>query len=266
MIDKFREEYFFLSNFYEAPVTFEGLTYTNNEAAFQAQKCINPKDRIRFTTMSPSEAKKEGRKVSLRKDWEYIKVSVMSGLLKAKFDQNPDLKEKLLDTDDEYLIEGNTWGDRIWGQVDGQGKNLLGKLLMNLRSDYNLKIEIFDKNNEDIRQDILDFFDEQFSLEFNGEAVFQFYWHEIDREDTNIYRIVFEDFFKSWKSKYYDDFLHIYVDMKNEKITGYEVVSEDGVTHADNIVPEYIQSLTKDLVAIVNDNIKHNRDYYPYDL
>lgn len=145
MIDKFREEYYFLSNFYEAPVTFEGLTYTNNEAAFQAQKCINPKDRIRFTTMNPSEAKKEGRKVPLRKDWEDIKVSVMSELLKAKFDQNPDLKEKLLNTGDEYLVEGNTWGDKIWGQVNGQGQNILGNLLMDLRESYQKDLDNLDK-------------------------------------------------------------------------------------------------------------------------
>lgn len=145
MIDKFREEYYFLSNFYEAPITFEGLTYTNNEAAFQAQKCINPKDRVRFTAMGPSEAKKEGRKVPLRKDWENIKVSVMSALLKAKFDQNPNLKEKLLNTGDEYLVEGNTWGDRIWGQVNGQGQNILGNLLMDLRESYQKDLDNLDK-------------------------------------------------------------------------------------------------------------------------
>lgn len=65
-IDSFTGEYEFLSNFYVAPVTFDDLTYTNNEAAFQAQKCINPKDRIRFTTLNPTEAKKLGREIRLR--------------------------------------------------------------------------------------------------------------------------------------------------------------------------------------------------------
>ena len=73
-INEFRNDNYYLSNFYECPVTYDGLTYRNNEAAFQAQKCINPKDREQFTTLNPSEAKKFGRRVVLRKDWEDIKV------------------------------------------------------------------------------------------------------------------------------------------------------------------------------------------------
>ena len=48
-INSFRDEYYFLSNFYECSVTYNGLTYKNNEAAFQAQKCINPKDREKLS-------------------------------------------------------------------------------------------------------------------------------------------------------------------------------------------------------------------------
>ena len=55
-INEFRNDNYFLSNFYECPVTYDGLTYRNNEAAFQAQKCINPKDREQFTTLNSSEA------------------------------------------------------------------------------------------------------------------------------------------------------------------------------------------------------------------
>ena len=62
MIKEFRNEYFFLSNFFTIPVSFMGLTYQSNEAAFQAMKCINPKDREQFTHLNPSEAKKLGRK------------------------------------------------------------------------------------------------------------------------------------------------------------------------------------------------------------
>lgn len=134
-IDSFQGEYFFLSNFYGAPVTYEGLTYQNNEAAFQAQKCSDTKDREAFTNMNPSEAKKEGRKVLLRKDWEQIKMSVMAGIVKAKFEQNEELAKKLLATGDAYLEEGNDWGDRIWGTVNGQGANCLGMILMNTREE-----------------------------------------------------------------------------------------------------------------------------------
>lgn len=132
-IDSFTGKYEFLSNFYVAPVVFEGLTYNNNEAAFQAQKCIDPKDRSKFTKLNPTEAKKLGREIQLRKDWEQIKIQVMRGVVEAKFTQNPELAWKLLDTGDTYLEEGNTWGDRIWGTVDGQGANNLGKILMVVR-------------------------------------------------------------------------------------------------------------------------------------
>ncbi len=132
-IDSFRNEYFFLSNFYEAPVTYEGLTYQNNEAAFQAQKCAAPKERESFTKMNPSEAKRAGSRVQLRKDWENIKISVMAAIVMAKFSQNSELAEKLLATGDAYLEEGNNWGDRIWGTVNGQGANCLGIILMDTR-------------------------------------------------------------------------------------------------------------------------------------
>ena len=138
-INEFRNDNYFLSNFYECPVTYDGLTYRNNEAAFQAQKCINPKDRERFTTLNSSEAKKLGRRVLLRKDWKDIKVQVMKEIVTAKFEQNEDLQQKLLDTGDAYLEEGNTWGDRIWGTVNGAGANNLGKILMEVRENIRLE-------------------------------------------------------------------------------------------------------------------------------
>lgn len=135
MINSFRGDYFFLSNFYEAPVIFEGIRYNNNEAAFQAQKCINIEDRKAFSTMNPSEAKKAGRKVKLRSDWEEVKVDLMYKIVRAKFLQNPQLGLKLFETKNEHLEEGNDWGDKIWGTVNGEGQNLLGKILMNIRDD-----------------------------------------------------------------------------------------------------------------------------------
>lgn len=134
-ITSFKGEYFFLSNFYEAPITYNGLTFKNGEAAFQAQKCVSDEERAEFTTMNPSAAKKHGRSVQLRKDWEAVKIHEMYGIVRAKFDQNPDLKEKLLATGDAYLEEGNTWGDRIWGMVNGIGANNLGRLLMSVRNE-----------------------------------------------------------------------------------------------------------------------------------
>lgn len=132
-IDSFSGEYEFLSNFYDAPVTFDGLTYRNSEAAFQAQKVLEKDARVGFTKLNPTEAKKLGRCVVLRKDWNDVKVDIMHAVVKAKFTQNPELAKKLIDTGDAYLEEGNTWGDRIWGTVNGQGANNLGKILMAVR-------------------------------------------------------------------------------------------------------------------------------------
>ena len=86
-----------------------------------------------FSTLSPSDAKKLGRKVVLRSDWESIKFSVMQEIVDAKFDQNPDIANKLIMTNNEYLEEGNNWGDKIWGTVNGVGANNLGKILMQTR-------------------------------------------------------------------------------------------------------------------------------------
>ncbi len=140
-INSFRDEYYFLSNFYECSVTYNGLTYKNNEAAFQAQKCINPKDREKFCNLRASESKKLGRRVVLRKDWEDIKIKVMTDIVKAKFKQNEDLQKKLLATEDAYLEEENTWGDRIWGTVNGVGANNLGRILMNVRKELQLELD-----------------------------------------------------------------------------------------------------------------------------
>ena len=135
VIDSFKGKYFFLSNFYESPVIYEGITYLNNEAAFQAQKTLTNKERLAFSMLNPSQAKKLGRSVSLRSDWEDIKIDIMYNICKAKFTQNETLKTKLLKTGDATLIEGNTWGDKIWGQVNGVGENNLGKILMRIREE-----------------------------------------------------------------------------------------------------------------------------------
>ena len=66
---------------------------------------------------------------------EYTPTPIMEDIVKAKFSQNEELAEKLLATDDEYLIEGNTWGDRFWGAVNGEGRNQLGIILMQVRNE-----------------------------------------------------------------------------------------------------------------------------------
>ena len=132
-ISAFRGAYDFLSNFYPAPITYNGLVFQNNEAAFQVAKC--PERSAEFCFLNPSEAKRLGRRVKLRNDWDQIKDMVMYEICKAKFRQNPDLAERLISTSNFELIEGNNWGDHIWGVCDGYGENRLGKILMRIREE-----------------------------------------------------------------------------------------------------------------------------------
>ena len=135
MINCFRGKYFFLSNFYPAKVCYEGLMYKSAEAAFQAAKTLDNDTRIAFTKFNASIAKKEGRKIPLRKDWEEIKFKVMYDIVKDKFSRNKKLKSLLVQTGNEYLQEENTWGDRIWGTCNGYGQNMLGHILMQVRNE-----------------------------------------------------------------------------------------------------------------------------------
>jgi ribA/ribD-fused uncharacterized protein len=174
MITKFREDYAFLSNFWTAP--FEapwfhvrtepvetqrimGGTWLTVEHYFQAAKCGWWEGvgggKVILHAPNSREAKRLGRQVELRRDWERLKLQVMTEGLRLKFTQNPDLKAKLVATHPETLVEGNTWGDRYWGQVwepyhpDGwdyrndcpdtrglwRGENWLGKCLEMVREE-----------------------------------------------------------------------------------------------------------------------------------
>lgn len=134
-ITSFSGAYSFLSNFYITAVTYKGITYTNAEAAFQAQKTLNPTHQEQFHNADPRTAKRLGKKVELRADWEDIKDDIMYEVVKAKFSQNETIKQWLLETGDATLIEGNTWGDTYWGICNGVGKNHLGNILMSVRDE-----------------------------------------------------------------------------------------------------------------------------------
>ena len=127
-------EYRWLSNFYPCKTEFDGRLYKCSEAAYMAAKLEHPEDRVRFEQYDGRTAKLEGRKVKLRPKWEYIKLGVMSQVLRSKFELNDNLLKKLLETGDKYLEETNWWKDTFWG-VDYKlgGKNMLGQLLMDIR-------------------------------------------------------------------------------------------------------------------------------------
>lgn len=142
-ITEFRGKYAFLSNFYHAPITYRGHRYANNEAAFQAQKTIYTKEQQKFYMShlsNPAVAKQLGRKLTLRPDWNQVKIRYMYEICFAKFLQHPNLLQALLATGDSVLIEDNTWGDRFWGCVDGFGENHLGNILMDIRSKLNTEL------------------------------------------------------------------------------------------------------------------------------
>lgn len=133
----FKGKYDFLSNMYpcEIKTQMEGKEYSFScvEAAFQASKC--PKRASEFISLNGFEAKKLGRLVELRKDWNEVRVEVMKELIKQKFSK-PDLLEKLKSINGE-IVETNCWGDTFWGKCYGKGENKLGKILMEIRDTEN---------------------------------------------------------------------------------------------------------------------------------
>ena len=140
MIKEFQKEYRFLSNFW--PCNIYGYGRTTVEHCYQASKCKNSADFNKImSARSPGEAKKLGKKVEIRENFEEEKRNIMLQFLRSKFsDLNPELKEKLLATGEEELQEGNYWGDTFWG-IDlrtGKGNNLLGKLLMQIRGELTI--------------------------------------------------------------------------------------------------------------------------------
>lgn len=145
-IDSFTDANFFLSNFYECPVSYNGITYNHTEGAFQAQKTLVENERKYVSSLTPGRAKRacskrglDGFKIKLRPDWEVVKDQIMYEVLVAKFTQNKDLAEKLIATGERVLIEGNTWHDNYWGDCTCNdckniyGKNQLGITLMKIR-------------------------------------------------------------------------------------------------------------------------------------
>ncbi len=154
---KFSEETSFLSNHYECPVKIGDITYLNSESAFQAQKTPDEKIRRKFAYLNPDEAKAKGRKITLRDDWENIKLEVMYGVCKAKFEQNENIKKELLATGNEELVEISD-NDEFWGLVNGAGENNLGRILMRVRN--NLKGFDVAKTVDSIIKWIRDYFNE----------------------------------------------------------------------------------------------------------
>lgn len=135
----FRGDYFFLSNFYPVPGGIHG--YPTVEHAYVAAKTTDRELRERIKACpTPAAAKKLGKTIPLRPDWEAIRLEVMEYLLRQKFSR-PELRELLLATGDTPLVEENLWHDNFWGNCVCRkctvipGQNHLGRLLMQVRDE-----------------------------------------------------------------------------------------------------------------------------------
>ena len=153
LIDNFKRDYYFLSNFHPSYVMYEGDIYPTVEHAFQAAKIAERKSRQFFTTLpTPDLAQYHGRRVELRPDWEQIKDKVMYDILRDKFSRDPN-KANLLATGNRPLIEGNNWHDNYWGVCScerckrnyNHGRNQLGKTLMQIRDELRKKDELWEE-------------------------------------------------------------------------------------------------------------------------
>lgn len=136
-VTEFKGDMHFLSNFYPAEFVWNHFLWPNSEAAYQAAKTNDPKVWSEFARQSnPYESKRLGKRLDIRPDWEKVKVKIMRDIVFEKFNQNPELRKKLLATGNAVLEEGNTWRDTFWGICppgSGNGENHLGKILMDVR-------------------------------------------------------------------------------------------------------------------------------------
>lgn len=143
VIDRFDgTEHAFLSNFAISPIAMPlwhpgaGHWASTVEHAFQAAKTEDEDEALKIISCGPpGQAKRLGRKVTLRAGWDEGRDVIMRALLELKFAPGSDLARKLLDTGDAELVEGNTWGDRYWGVCGGRGENRLGKMLVEIRAE-----------------------------------------------------------------------------------------------------------------------------------
>ena len=136
VIGPFDGEYRFLSNFFASSVVLDGEEYPSVEHAYQAAKTLvhSEQQQIKLAE-TPGKAKRLGRRVTLRSDWENVKIDVMARLVKQKFVSHSELTTKLLATGEAYLVEFNNWHDSFWGCSDGYGENHLGQILMQTRNE-----------------------------------------------------------------------------------------------------------------------------------
>lgn len=150
----YEQDYYVLSNFSAFTLKWEGRRFDTSEAAYHWMKfpltvgipeqTLVTRHSVRSMILyapSAHEAFKiaERNREHRRPDWDEVKVDVMRQILRAKADQHEYVKRKLLATGDRELIE-NSWRDTYWGCGEhGDGRNMLGKLWMEIRAELRSK-------------------------------------------------------------------------------------------------------------------------------
>lgn len=133
------------SNYHEGKLEYDGRVYGSSEAAYQSMKTNDLDLRNKFTTLSPDDAKKLGRKIEktnkFRTDWDNARLSVMQGIVRERLRQDKIFAKALSRTSGRLLVEDTTgWCDQYWGRCNcpvcrGRGQNMLGRTLTRLRKD-----------------------------------------------------------------------------------------------------------------------------------
>lgn len=213
-------EYGLFSNFSEHPVGVDGTTWQTTEHYFQAQKFL---DRDLWWKVmraeTPGEAAKIGRNREnpLRIDWEEIKDGVMKKAVLAKVMQHYEVRKMLLDTGDAILIE-HTKNDSYWGDGgDGSGKNMLGKILMEIRADLT-KHGAYDDFSNSMDPLWLAYPDiPRYSIGWRmggGEDYswnFSLWWRGLNQETKDVYQKMYPEP-KGWKGWYTGEHLDSFED------------------------------------------------------
>lgn len=153
MINSFSGRYSFLSNFFPCEIDHDGIIYPSVEHYYVAMKCNNDQmiDGRYYTCAdfreliskveSPGKVKLIGKSIKIRSNWDDIKLDIMKRGVENKF-KIQELSKLLIATGNQPLVEGNWWHDNFYGQCtcekcSGKGRNKLGKLLMQIRSELN---------------------------------------------------------------------------------------------------------------------------------
>ncbi len=137
MITEFQNEYRWLSNFAPVKIKLDGLEFPSVEHAYMSAKSddVEWKKFCSNQNNKAGDVKRQSRNITLKKDWNEIKLEVMANCIKQKFNTEPYIT-KLLETGTQHIQEGNRWNDKFWGVClkTNKGENHLGRLIMDVRS------------------------------------------------------------------------------------------------------------------------------------